>query len=101
MIKIEKSFGVKDADDVALMQLQEAIVSAKQQFGWIGKTVIDSEKITFYKFGLKLGLVRLYVANLVVDEYGRLKFTGMRPPILQDREILTDLYVLFGKKCPF
>lgn len=101
MVTIEKTFGVKDAaDDAALTQIQQVIASASQQFGWVGKAVIDPEKITFYKFGIKLGLARLSVAGLVVNEQGVIRYTGLRLPVVMDREILTNVYILFGKRCP-
>ena len=51
MITIEKTYGVRGvANDETLMRLQEVIALSKNQYGWVGKAVIDTEKITFYKF---------------------------------------------------
>lgn len=99
MIKIEKTYGVRGvSDDATLIRLQELIVLAKQQYGWIGKAVIDTEKITYYKFGLKLGLCRFATNALVVNEEGIIRDCGMYIPVLMDRQILTDLCVLFNMK---
>ena len=55
MIKIEKTFGVRGVEnDRTLIRLQELIALSKDTYGWVGKVVIDTEKITAYKFGLKL-----------------------------------------------
>ena len=56
MITIEKTYGVKGvANDATMLRLQELIFLAKKQYGLVGKAVIDTEKITYSKFGLKLG----------------------------------------------
>lgn len=102
MISIEKTYGVRDAaDDETLMRLQEVIALAVQQYGWVGKAVIDAEKITFYKFGLKLGLARHSTNGFVVNEQGVIRHVGYMIPEIQDRQVLTDVYRLFGKRCPF
>ena len=54
MITIEKTQGVQTTDQLTCVRIQEIILAYKQQHP-IGKVVIDAEKITFYKFGLKLG----------------------------------------------
>lgn len=101
MITIEKTYGVRGAaDDVTLFRLQEVIALSKDQYGWVGKAVIDTEKITFYKFGLKLGLARHSTNGFVVNENGIIRNIGSIVPALQDRQVLTDVYRLFGKKCP-
>ena len=83
------------------MRLQEVIAGSKKQYGWVGKAVIDAEKIMFYKFGLKLGFARHHTNGLVVDENGIIKYIGFQTLEIMDRQILTDLYVLFGKPCPY
>lgn len=78
MIKIEKTYGVRGVyNDLTLVRLQELISLAKQQYGLVGKAVIDTEKITYYKFGLKLGIMRLATNGLVVNEYGIIRDLGM------------------------
>lgn len=42
------------ANDATMLRLQELIFLAKKQYGLVGKAVIDTEKITYSKFGLKL-----------------------------------------------
>lgn len=102
MITIQKSYGVRGAaDDETLLRLQEVIADSKKEFGWVGKAVIDAEKIIFYKFGLKLGLARHHTNGLVVDENGIIRYVGFLAPEIMDREILTDVYTLFGKRCPY
>lgn len=102
MITIEKTYGVRDAeDDETLMRLQEVIALSKKQYGWVGKAVIDTEKITFYKFGMKLGLARHSTNGFVVSEQGVIRHIGNIVPEIQDRQVLTDVYKLFGKSCSF
>lgn len=102
MITIEKTFGVQGVnDDITLLRLQEVIALAKDQYGWVGKAIIDTEKITFYKFGLKLGIARHSTNGFVVNEEGIIRHVGFIVPAVQDREVLTNIYRLFGKRCPF
>ena len=55
MITIEKTYGVRGVSDYqTLVRLQELISLAKEKYGFVGKAVIDAEKISYYKFGLKL-----------------------------------------------
>lgn len=102
MITIKKTFGVQGAaDDETLLRLQEVIALSKTQFGMVGKAVIDTEKITFYKFGMKLGQARHSTNGFVVNEEGIIRHIGVIIPEIQDRQVLTDVYSLFGKRCPF
>ena len=102
MIKIEKTFGIRGAaNDETILRLQEVIADAIKQYGWVGKAVIDAEKIMVYKFGLKLGFARHSINGLVVDENGIIRYVGFSGLEIMDRQILTDLYVLFGKPCPY
>lgn len=102
MIKIEKTYGVKGVyNDLTLIRLQELISLAKQQYGLVGKAVIDTEKITYYKFGLKLGIMRLATNGLVVNEHGIIRDCGMFFPEIIDRQVLTDLCILFNVKINF
>lgn len=102
MIKIEKTYGVRGvSDDLTLVRLQELISLAKQQYGLVGKAVIDTEKITYYKFGLKLGFSRFATNGLVVNENGIIRNCGMSFPKIIDRQILTDLCVLFNMRINF
>lgn len=102
MITIEKTYGVKGvADYLTLVRLQELIALSKKQYGWVGKAVIDAEKITYYKFGLKLGLSRFSTNGLVVNERGVIRYCGYMAPEVCDRQIMTDICVLFGVKCNF
>lgn len=102
MIKIEKTYGIKGVSDYeTLIRLQELISLAKQQYGLEGKAVIDAEKITYYKFGLKLGIQRFATNGLVVNENGIIRDCGISFPEIIDRQILTDLCVLFNMKINF
>lgn len=98
---IEKSYGVRGvADDMTLVRLQELIALYKEK-NPVGKVVIDTEKITYYKFGLKMGITRFATNGIVVNEMGIIRTNGLIIPEIWDREILTDIYKLFGKNCPF
>lgn len=102
MIKIEKTYGVRGvSDDLTLIRLQELISLTKRQFGWVGKAVIDTEKITYYKFGLKLGISRFATNGLVVNENGIIRDCGVSCSEIIDRQILTDLCVLFNMRINF
>lgn len=99
-ITIEKSYGIRGvANDMTLVRLQEVIALSKEQYGWVGKAVIDAEKITFYKFGLKLGLARHAVSGFSVDRDGIIKYVGFLVPIIHNHEVLRDVYKLFNKTC--
>ena len=74
MITIEKTQGVQTTDQLTCVRIQEIILAYKQQHP-IGKVVIDAEKITFYKFGLKLGFAR-HSANGIVYNNGNLSYVG-------------------------
>lgn len=98
---IEKTYGVRDvADDLTLVRLQELIALYREKIP-IGKVVIDTEKITYYKFGLKTGIQRHATNGILVNEMGVMRANGYIKPAIWDREILTEIYVLFGKRCPF
>lgn len=99
MIIIKKTYGVRGVYDYrTLVRLQELISLAKQQYGVAGKAVIDAEKITYYKFGLKLGICRFATNGLVVNENGIVRDNGTFSHEIIDRQILTDLCVLFNMK---
>lgn len=105
MITIKKTFGVQGAaNDMTLIKIQEIIAEFKETTP-CGKVVIDSEQITFYKFGLKVGRARLAPNGLVVNEQGIIKYTGyVSPefiPIIKDKLLLKDIYILFNARWPF
>lgn len=91
---IEKTQGVLTADHIACVRLQEIILGYKQQCP-VGKVIIDAEKITFYKFGLKLGIAR-HSANGIVYNNGNLSYAGMDFPMIRDTAILNQLLILFN-----
>lgn len=91
---IEKTQGVLTADQLTCVRLQEVILGYKQQCP-IGKVVIDAEKMTFYKFGLKAGIAR-HSANGIVYNNGNLSYEGMDFPTVRDSVILNQLLALFN-----
>lgn len=93
MMTIEKTQGVQTADQLTCVRIQEIISAYKQQHP-IGKVVIDAEKITFYKFGLKLGIAR-HSANGIVYNNGNLSYVGMDFPMIENTSILNQLLNLF------
>ena len=96
MITIQKSFGVQGvADNDTLIRLQELIALSRHQYP-VGKAIIDTEKITFYKFGLKLGIARCATNSL-----GIIRYCGYMIPEVQDRQVMKDICILFGVKCNF
>ena len=101
MIKLEKTLGVRGvANDITIFRIQEIIAIEKERLGFVGKVVIDTEKISFYKFGLKLGICRFAPNGLVVNEEGIVRHAGIDVPVIYDKELLRGLYTLFGKSCP-
>lgn len=101
MITIEKTYGVRDvANDKTLIRLQELIHIYKEQCP-IGKVLIDPEKLTFYKFMLKMGICRFATNGLVVNEEGIIRDCGADFPVIYDKVILKSLYQLFNKPYHF
>lgn len=101
MITIEKTYGVRGiANDKTLIRLEELISGYREQCP-IGKVLIDTEKLTFYKFGLKMGICRFATNGLVVNEEGIIRDVSYDNPIIRDKRILRSLYDLFGKRFPF
>ncbi len=101
MIKIEKTYGVRGvANDKTLIRLEELISIYRSQCP-VGKVIIDTEKLTYYKFGLKMGITRFAPNGLVVNEEGIIRDCQFENPIISDKTVLRSLYDLFGKRCPF
>ncbi|HBC20589.1 MAG TPA: hypothetical protein DC009_00465 [Porphyromonadaceae bacterium] len=102
MTTIKKSFGVRGvADYETLMRIQELISLAKGQYTFVGKAEIDTEKITYYKFGMKLGFHRHATNGLVTNEQGIIRYCGITAPELLDSQVLSDLCSLFGMSRQF
>ena len=98
MITIEKTYGVRDvAGDKTLIRIQEIISSYKSRCP-VGRVVIDTEKLTFYKFGLKMGICRFATNGLVINEDGVIRDCRYELPVIYDKQILRSLYDLFGKR---
>lgn len=101
MITIEKTYGVRGvANDKTLIRLEELITGYKHQCP-IGKVIIDTEKMTFYKFGLKMGICRFATNGLVVNEEGIIRDTSFDYPTIEDKQTLRSLYNLFNRRWPF
>lgn len=101
MITIEKTYGVRGvANDRTLVRLEELITGYRHQCP-IGKVLIDTEKMTFYKFGLKMGICRFATNGLVVNEEGIIRDASLDVPVIEDKQVLRSLYNLFGKRFPF
>lgn len=101
MISIEKTYGVRGvANDKTLIRLEELITAYKNQCP-IGKVLIDTEKMTFYKFGLKMGICRFAKNGLVVNEEGIIRDASFEDPIIEDKQVLRELYKLFNRNYPF
>lgn len=92
---ITKTAGVVYADYRTCLRIQELIVGYMRQCP-VGKVSIDAEKITFYKFGLKLGIARFSV-NGIIYSNGCIMYAGMEEPEIEDRDICNMLFELFGR----
>lgn len=100
MISFEKTYGVRGvANDLTLLSLAQLICDYRDQCP-VGKVKIDTEKMTFYKFGLKMGICRFAPNGLVVNEQGIIRDMSMDVPVIRDKEVVRALYGLFGKRCP-
>lgn len=94
MVTIKKSQGVLTADHITCVRLQEIIVDAQHMWP-VGKVLIDAEKITFYKFNLKMGLSR-HAVNGIVYNNGNLSYQGTDFPMVRDTTILQQVLLLFN-----
>ena len=94
MITFKKSQGVQKADIETCKRIQEVVLDAQQQIP-VGSVMIDAEKITFYKFGLKMGITRHSTAGIVYTN-GELSYAGLRVPQIKDIIICTELFKLFN-----
>lgn len=93
MITFKKSQGVQKADIETCKRIQEVVLDAKQQIP-VGSVMIDAEKITFYKFGLKMGITRHSTAGIVYSN-GKLSYQGLCIPEIKDLYMCTQLFRLF------
>lgn len=96
-MKIEKTQGVQSANELTCARLQEIILGYKQQCP-ISKVIIDAEKITCYKFGLKMGVAR-HAANGIIYNNGNLSYEGLASwgfPMIEDTTMYKQLLVLFN-----
>ena len=91
---IEKTQGVLTADQLTCVRLQEVIFGFKQQFT-VFNVVFDAEKMTFFKFGLKVGIARHSAIGIVYNN-GNLSYEGMDFPTVRDTVILNQLLALFN-----
>lgn len=94
---ITKTPGVQTSNHMTCVRLQELILGYNEQCP-VGKVLIDAEKMTFYKFGLKMGLAR-HSVNGIVYNNGVLLYTGLETPIIEDRRLCNQLFELFGLRC--
>lgn len=99
-MKIEKTPGVKTADHATCIRIQEIIMGYKEQCPYIGKVVIDAEKITYYKFRLALAVSRLSVNGIIYND-GRLSCATIFTPVVYDESLCIELFKLFGLSNPF
>ena len=89
-----KTPGVQFSDHITCVRLQEIILGYKAQCP-VGKVLIDAEKITFYKFGLKLGLAR-HSVNGIIYNNGYLSYSGLVTPVIEDTMLCNQLFDLFN-----
>ena len=65
MITFKKTEGVQTSNHKTCIWIQEVILDFKRQTNSpIGKVVIDAEKITFYKFGIVMGIAVLFLSQI-------------------------------------
>ena len=101
MMTIKKNQGVQTSNHLTCTWIQEVILDFKQTVKCpIGKVVIDAEKITFYKFGLVMGVARHSTAGLVYSN-GHLNYEGKELPVMKDEALCIELFKLFNLRNPF
>lgn len=93
MITVEKTQGVQTSNHLTCIWIQEVILDFKQSCR-VGKVVIDAEKISFYKFGLLMGIARHSTAGIVYNN-GHLSYEGLETPIIRDSTLCAELYKVF------
>lgn len=98
MVTFKKSQGVQRADHLTCIRIQELILDAKPQI-LFGKVLIDAEKITFYKFGLVMGIVRHSTSGLIYAN-GELSYAGLGFPKVRDLDVCVELFKLFNLGFP-
>lgn len=94
MITIKKTEGVRSSDPITCARIQELIAIRRRDMP-IGKVVIDEEKLTFYKFGLKVSIAR-YISNGILYTDGNLSYYGISMPQITDKTLFHQLMVLFN-----
>lgn len=99
MITIEKTQGVQTSNHLTCIWIQEVILDYKKQCP-VGKVVIDAEKISFYKFGLLMGIVRHSTAGMIYSN-GHLSYAGFETPVIRDNAMCAELFRLFNLNNPF
>ncbi len=96
MITITKTEGVQTSNRLTCIWIQEVILDFKQTVKCpVGKVVIDAEKMTFYKFGLVMGVARHSTAGMVYAN-GNLFYAGKETPTVKDNSICLELFKLFN-----
>jgi hypothetical protein len=101
MITFKKSEGVQTSNHKTCVWIQEIIYDFKRHTNApIGKVVIDAEKITFYKFGLVMGIARHSTSGMVYSN-GYLKYEGIENPCVIDKRMCIELFKLFNLSNPF
>lgn len=98
-MKIEKTQGVISSNHKACIRIQEIILDCKERWP-IGKVVIDAEKMTFYKLGLKMGIAR-HSVNGIVYNNGNLSCTNIDTPVIRDKSLCIELFKVFNLNNPF
>lgn len=93
---ITKTQGVQTSNHQTCIWIQEVILDFKETVKCpVGKVVIDAEKITFYKFGLIMGVARHSTAGMVYS-IGNLSYTGIETPVVKDKSLCIELFNLFN-----
>lgn len=98
---ITKTQGVQTSNHLTCTWIQEVILDFKENVKCpVGKVVIDAEKMTFYKFGLVMGVARHSTAGMVYAN-GNLSYAGTETPVMKDESLCVELFNLFNLNNPF
>lgn len=84
---IKKSYGVRGADELAVVWIQELIMNTMSK-GPVGTVKIDTEKIDIFKFGIKLFTYRFAPNSLACNEQGIILFKGLFVPSVRDQSVV-------------
>jgi hypothetical protein len=88
MITVKLGDGVENVTPPAAIHISNLILDAMKESNLpFGKVVVNYDELTFYKFGLKTGMIRFEDGDLECRYGGPVYYTGTFPPYINDIEL--------------